>query len=165
MRTRQRARLKSLSFQYDPLEPDAIRLLKMLPESTPDDIRLKLYQEPNCINPRERYLVLSYCWEDPTPVANILVNSDAFPVAQNLLDWPKTVANRDNGDLRSAFWDDDDCRSFWVDAICIDQTNTPERNAQVQQMWRIYSNAEWVLSWLGPPTDEIITAFGLLHTI
>ena len=37
---------------------------------------------------------------------------------------------------------------FWVDAICIDQTNSGERNHQVQMMGDIYHNVP-VLAWLG----------------
>ncbi|KAF2728114.1 hypothetical protein EJ04DRAFT_592434 [Polyplosphaeria fusca] len=40
-------------------------------------------------------------------------------------------------------------RKIWIDAICIDQANTPERNQQVQQMGEIYSRAKEVITWLG----------------
>lgn len=38
---------------------------------------------------------------------------------------------------------------FWIDVICIDQTNIQERNAQVQLMGSIYSSAPVVFVWLG----------------
>jgi hypothetical protein len=38
---------------------------------------------------------------------------------------------------------------FWIDALCIDQSNVSERNHQVAQMSQIYSNAWRVISWLG----------------
>jgi hypothetical protein len=40
-------------------------------------------------------------------------------------------------------------RKFWIDALCIDQTNTAERNQQVQQMGEIYTKAKEVIAWLG----------------
>jgi hypothetical protein len=40
-------------------------------------------------------------------------------------------------------------RTIWVDAICIDQNNTEERNHQVKLMATIYSNASQVLACLG----------------
>jgi hypothetical protein len=39
-------------------------------------------------------------------------------------------------------------RKIWVDAICIDQRNTPERNHQVKIMATIYTNASQVLAYL-----------------
>lgn len=38
---------------------------------------------------------------------------------------------------------------LWVDAICINQTDVTERNAQVSMMARIYSSASAVIAWLG----------------
>jgi hypothetical protein len=38
---------------------------------------------------------------------------------------------------------------LWIDALCIDQSNTRERNHQVQLMGRIYAQATCVIAWLG----------------
>lgn len=38
--------------------------------------------------------------------------------------------------------------TIWVDAICINQRNIEERNAQVKMMWKIYAAAEKVRAWL-----------------
>lgn len=50
-------------------------------------------------------------------------------------------------------------RLLWVDAICIDQTNTDEANQQVQVMGLIYQNAASVIVWLGPSTPESRLAY------
>lgn len=39
--------------------------------------------------------------------------------------------------------------NIWVDAICIDQGSSAEKNHQVGQMGKIYSNASKVIMWLG----------------
>ncbi len=39
---------------------------------------------------------------------------------------------------------------LWIDAICINQKDTPERNAQVEMMAQIYQSAKSVFVWLGP---------------
>jgi len=39
---------------------------------------------------------------------------------------------------------------LWVDAICINQNNIPERNQQVTRMGTIYGSAKEVIVWLGP---------------
>ncbi|KAJ9653344.1 hypothetical protein H2201_009149 [Coniosporium apollinis] len=41
-------------------------------------------------------------------------------------------------------------RRLWVDALCINQEDNVEKAAQVQEMGRIYSKAERVISWVGP---------------
>ena len=41
-------------------------------------------------------------------------------------------------------------RTVWADAICINQGDVVERNAQVALMRDIYSTAQTVLVWLGP---------------
>ena len=38
---------------------------------------------------------------------------------------------------------------FWIDAVCIDQICTSERNHQVSVMGRIYSQAREGVAWLG----------------
>ncbi|KAI1353846.1 HET-domain-containing protein [Xylaria sp. FL0043] len=40
-------------------------------------------------------------------------------------------------------------RTMWIDAVCIDQDNVQERNAQVQRMGQIFSLAFRVVAWLG----------------
>ena len=42
---------------------------------------------------------------------------------------------------------------LWVDAICINQNDTLEKNIQVPLMGLIYSHAKSVLTWLGPHAD------------
>jgi hypothetical protein len=41
-------------------------------------------------------------------------------------------------------------QTHWIDALCINQSNTAERNQQVAIMGRIYRQSERVLIWLGP---------------
>ena len=55
--------------------------------------------------------------------------------------------------------------TLWIDAICINQLDTSERNHQVAQMGTIYSNAVEVIVWLGMPTEESYAAFDLLRSL
>jgi len=43
---------------------------------------------------------------------------------------------------------------LWIDQICIQQSSSAEKNAQVARMDRIYSLATGVLVWLGPSADD-----------
>ncbi|KAG8162242.1 hypothetical protein KVR01_008007 [Diaporthe batatas] len=52
-------------------------------------------------------------------------------------------------------------RFFWIDAICVDQSNTLERNAQVAIFADLFRAAQSVTVWLGPEdqfTDDALAA-------
>jgi hypothetical protein len=49
----------------------------------------------------------------------------------------------------------DEERTLWADAICIQQTNPPEKGRQVQLMGKIYENSLRTLVWLGVDHDRI----------
>ncbi len=52
----------------------------------------------------------------------------------------------------------DKLRVLWVDAICINQEDTKERNHQVTQMGQIYQQANQVIAWLGPSDESSVVA-------
>ncbi|KAF1997475.1 heterokaryon incompatibility, partial [Amniculicola lignicola CBS 123094] len=85
------------------------------------------------------YYCLSYCWGDynPTQDKNILVNGKQFLVRANLWDF-LDVARRKYPD-----------RLFWIDAICINQSDNDEKGREVKRMGEIFSNATGVVVWLG----------------
>jgi len=69
-----------------------------------------------------------------------LVNGGTCEVRQNLYDFLAHIhATADTSKLGP----------YWIEAICIDQTNIPECNQQVAQMGDIYSRAECVYLWPG----------------
>jgi hypothetical protein len=51
---------------------------------------------------------------------------------------------------------------FWIDAICINQDDVPERNKQVLRMRDIYSLADTVQVWLGKADENSYTAMDLV---
>src|SRR5690242_11490104 len=85
---------------------------------------------------------LSYTWGSMDLVVPIRVNGKDLSVTENLF-----FALRN---LRSPVLD----RVLWVDAVCIDQKNLKERSHQVQQMGKIYSQADRVVFWLGRSTEQ-----------
>ena len=56
-------------------------------------------------------------------------------------------------------------RILWIDAICIDQNNVLERNAQVQKMASIYRSAFEVVGWLGQTSPDFGIGFALLQKL
>jgi len=76
------------------------------------------------------------------PAQRILINGQLFEVRQNLYDF--LIAAQQH-----AF-----SGAFWIDQICIDQDNVPEKNHQVTMMASIYKRALKVVVWLGGLTEE-----------
>jgi hypothetical protein len=131
--------INSKKFQHRPLaDPtSSIRLIKVLPKRSADG--LLQCQISHSIN-TDKYTCLSYVWgqeHDHGGPFSILVNDKTFAVRYNLHTFLKVA--------RSKF----PKRNFWIDALCIDQLNTVERNHQVQQMGTIYAKAKEVIAWLG----------------
>jgi hypothetical protein len=98
------------------------------------------------------YTCLSYRWGAPEPNGVIRVDGKLFRVRQNLLDF-----------LHIARQNKDATKVYWIDALCIDQSNVLERNHQIAQMGQIYSSAACVHVWLGARPD-LEPAFRLLES-
>ncbi|KAK6824580.1 hypothetical protein PG987_012074 [Apiospora arundinis] len=84
---------------------------------------------------------LSYVWGDPTAREEILLEGERISVTQNLYFALKGLRHRYSD------------RIMWIDAICINQSDFQERQAQVAQMDVIYRQATGVVVWLGPETN------------
>ena len=89
------------------------------------------------------YTGLSYVCGPRYPKHRINVNDDCDEVSENLFDILTELRRQSRQD------------EFWVDAICIDQSNYTERNHQVSQMAQIYKNASEVLYCLGPASPAM----------
>ncbi|KAH8730896.1 heterokaryon incompatibility protein-domain-containing protein, partial [Phaeosphaeriaceae sp. PMI808] len=79
----------------------------------------------------------------------ILINGKLFFIHRNLFDFLETM--RLLASQGDAIFDSD--VGYWIDALCIDQNNTSERNHQVAQMGSIFSQADHVHIWLGATPD------------
>jgi hypothetical protein len=131
------------SFKYESLDFDypTFRLLRLCAGSGLD-IECELIQASFVSDDIIPYEALSYAWGGTEMSATVYIDGHTLAVTENLY-----LALRY---LRSTHED----RFLWVDAICINQNNYQERGHQVKQMGNIYSQADRVLFWLGPPTDD-----------
>ncbi|KAJ4374639.1 hypothetical protein N0V86_007512 [Didymella sp. IMI 355093] len=95
-----------------------------------------------------QYNCLSYVWGSADQSHALIVNGKRLSINKNLHDFltaVRTFKYRESGEKR-----DKHLRAnLWIDAICIDQDLTDEKNHQVAQMGKIYTNAEKVIMWLG----------------
>ncbi|KAE9375043.1 hypothetical protein N431DRAFT_406149 [Stipitochalara longipes BDJ] len=88
------------------------------------------------------YEAISYAWGDPMARAPVIVDGKVLEVTLNLQTALKHFRYHDRS------------RVLWADAICINQTNIPERGYQVTQMRKIYQKAKAVLIWVGPDSED-----------
>ena len=76
-----------------------------------------------------------------------------FPVTQNLAEALPYIRHESQ------------IQTFWIDAICIDQSSDVERSEQVAMTYEIYHRADRVMIWLGPAADDSSIAMGKLDEI
>lgn len=142
---------KSTSSMYHQLNPDnqEIRLLEVLPSLNDGRIECRLSSEHlNSAN----YVVLSYRWGTLAAEHEIVMNERPFYVRKNLWDFLNVIRHQPG-------------MLFWIDALCINQNDTGERNQQVGIMGQIFQSAAMVLSWLGAANADVELAFDLMSSI
>jgi hypothetical protein len=141
----------SSPYEYREFEADGqIRLLEILP-GTREDINCRLKHFALADTPP--YEALSYCWGDATDLTPIQVNDHTLYITRS---------------LRSALFHvrlEDEPRTVWADAICINQQDSSERASQVSLMDHIYQGCRQTLIWLGPGTEKTPNAFEQLSKL
>ncbi len=176
---------------YKYLELDSqgreIRLATLLPGEAGDEIHVTLRNvtlDPASPPP---YEALSYAWGSAQDTLRICVATEeiAKQAVHRSLDWSKsTLGSSDrDGFPRDSFHGvpyssldvtrnlavalqylryEHEPRVLWIDAICINQQDVPERSAQVQRMGDIYRSARQTTIWLGPEEDDSCLAIETL---
>jgi hypothetical protein len=136
------------AFTHDALDKatDSFRLIKVLPSRSDDGLlQLSLWHDNVST---ASYRCLSYRWGEKQERHAILINGKSFLVGDNLYYFLEEIS-------RSRAQPDG---ALWIDSVSINQDCNEERGHQVQQMGKIYTNAQEVLLWLG---RDIPSAFAL----
>ncbi|KAM5368714.1 hypothetical protein ACJZ2D_009380 [Fusarium nematophilum] len=133
------------SFQYSPLAgPQNIRVLVLHPAlKAAQQIQcffreISLQDDPATVT----YEALSYTWGAPQGTQPIQCEGGTILVTPNC---EQALLH-----LRQKFKP----RNLWIDAVCINQQATEEKNEQVTMMGDIYRSAARTILWLGPKTDS-----------
>lgn len=138
---------------YAPLQGTLpLRILKVHPGAGDDPIQCDLIPTHLDIVAGD-YDATSYTWGSPKDPQSIQCNGVALKVQRNAFDMLM--------DLRAP----DLPRTVWIDAICINQGDLPERGQQVSFMHRIYSSARSVQVWLGRPDTHSIIALKFMAAL
>jgi Heterokaryon incompatibility protein (HET) len=132
-------------------ERHEIRIIVIQPGELNDDILCDV--KHLSLDAATYYEALSYTWGDCIRTVPISLGGLKFLVSPNL-----ALALRH---LRSK----ERHTPLWIDAICINQSDTAERNDQVQQMATIYQSAKKVHVWLGEPNEPSRLAMDFLKEV
>ncbi|KAF4629879.1 hypothetical protein G7Y89_g8272 [Cudoniella acicularis] len=136
---------RKTDFKYPPIDAKRqARLLRFSPGKVSwvvnYHLEVVLLADLSCTN----YKALSYTWGHASivDIPEIQIDDQPFFIRRNLFEFLATAAARS------------EYGSFFIDAICINQLDDCERQSQVQEMARIYRNANQVIAWLGLPDPE-----------
>ncbi|EPE31911.1 hypothetical protein GLAREA_11993 [Glarea lozoyensis ATCC 20868] len=128
---------------------DSIRVVKIDPAKDQTEwIQLSIFQVR--LRDRPKYEALSYEWGAEMCDKSVICDGQELQVKINLAAALKH--------LRLS----DEPRWMWIDAICIDQENIPERNQQVSIMRDVYAQADRVLIWIGEEFPYVKDAFKMI---
>lgn len=125
-------------YTHDPLaQPDSqIRLLRIgRDERAPPQIWASLSIHNLASQPR--YAAISYTWGSDETTRTVDIDGCELPITDNCMLVLQQI------ELQRDF------EYFWIDSICIDQLNIPEKEVQVSIMADIYSGAACTLVGLG----------------
>jgi hypothetical protein len=134
-----------------------IRLLELQAGGHDEPLQCRLFTAS--LSRNAEYNALSYVWGDyassSTFEPTILLDGKSFVVTPNL--HVALLHLRPSAGSNSM--------RLWVDAVCINQNDSIERNSQVAMMQDIYASAAQVTIWLGEEDEDSDTAFDSLHTV
>ena len=145
-------------------KPKHIRVLTVRQGFTGDTIECTLTPRP-LTNPESTspidqvlpYEALSYHWGSGEASFKVKIYTEGFPgffrVRPNLHAALNQLRLRDRP------------RRLWIDAICINQDDNDEKNAQVSLMADVYSKAQSVCVWLGEATLDSDLALNFISRI
>jgi hypothetical protein len=147
------------NYQYRPIAPRSVRLVRILPDEEHFPVRCKLIHMPLHVTPPPEYIAVSYAWGDSTRDNRVIkVDGHDFTISENL--WhvlfkmrlvERLESLRPYGPVHyteTVFY----VRRpwlFWIDAICINQMDFGEKSREIPRMMEIYASAKEVLGWLG----------------
>ncbi|CAG1961471.1 unnamed protein product [Fusarium graminearum] len=133
-------------YSYEPVKPHQLRLLKFVDYGTSVSVVLKTF---SLHQPLPAYDSLSYTWTTNGDVLskswNLVINKQQLPVLDTLRPFIDVLESK--GQLLDGRW-------WWIDSICINQSDVEEKAQQIQHMQRIYSQASRVICWLGKESGD-----------
>lgn len=131
-----------IKFRYHALniDPPSIRLLRNIRQDSGGLISIDI--EHATLKSKPRYAALSWVWGKDGSNSMIRLDSRSFYVSNRLFYILEWICQ--NPQI-STYW--------WIDSICLNQTDMVEKISQVNLMERIYLEAEKTIGWLGKGSE------------
>jgi len=141
-------------FQHEPLglSQNEIRLLKFRNTKWNAPVELELQHFPFLRAPS--YIALSYCWGERLQPYTVQINGKIATINPNL--HRALAALRHHCRYASEVY-------FWIDALCIDQSNEEEKGSQIPRMASLFHRASRVVAYLGQPDHNSAIVLGYLR--
>ena len=167
-------------YEYSALDEEAseIRLLTLLPGRFEDDIFITMETVVLTKEHTPQYEALSYVWspeENPIDIsvkAGAAKHSETFSLLDHSIEQRLdtcilgTISVTQNlATALSYLRKEAESRVVWIDAICVNQQDTAERNHQVKRMAAVYSMANPVIVWLGPESHNSTSALRAIDAL
>ena len=130
------------TYRYSKLGSGDIRLLKVPKRSNLAGLECQIVRVPLASAPP--YEAISYCWGTDPPTRMIVVDGKSLKVLDSVYE---ALC------YRRSFRQE---KLLWIDSVCINQEDEPERSEQIQLMRTIFSEAVGVLAWLGDVENAMI---------
>jgi hypothetical protein len=129
---------------------DRFRLVRILPGERTAPLQCTLSEFS--LEGSPAYEALSYAWGIEAEIRpTIVLDGQQFSITTELEKALRRLRRLDT------------VRIMWIDQICINQTHTAERSAQMALMPGIYHGAERVIAWIGEETDDSGRALSFLR--
>lgn len=124
------------AYTYEPILSGQMRLLRVS-HTEEAEIMISCSLRTVSLDYPPKFEALSYTWGHSAPRQSIMINGQPFQVTSTLMAALKRLRRKDRP------------VDVWIDATCIDQASTMERNQQIPNMTTIYHKADQVCVWLG----------------
>lgn len=110
-----------------------IRLAKIIYSNRQDGSYIQLKLQTFLLSSSPPYYALSYVWGPPSPCRTIMINGERLQIRENLwyFLWQASIP--------------EGCEYLWIDALCINQDDTNEKNHQVKMMGKIYYQVRYAI--------------------
>lgn len=140
------------NYRYSALPADVptIRLIQVSHTSDGQAQAASYSLEDFAVASAPPYDAISYTWGPPFPERTIWIAGQRLVVRES--------CNRVLAQISQL----GASKYAWIDAVCINQCDTPERNSQVAMMDSIYRNAQKVLACLDSADEDILAAMSAM---
>lgn len=105
-------------------------------------------------DPKVQYKAISYCWgTDPLDQQFWVSHRNCIPMTPSLHSILQVLRSEGEQHL------------YWIDALCIDQSNKAEQTHQIRLMRNIFATAQHVIAFIGEPSEDSDIAMQFLKRL